>query len=227
MNRIADNIDKIFEQIHVFEQRYNRPKDSVSLLAVSKKQTIDQVLEAYKAGIHNFGENYLSEAEEKILQLSKIDINWHFIGPIQSNKTRAIAELFQWVHSVDRTKVAQRLSDQRSELLPPLNVCAQVNVSDENTKSGVSIEATENLCRQIDKLPRLQLRGLMAIPAPCDDLAKQRLVFRDLALLFSRLSSEFNQFDTLSMGMSGDFEAAIAEGSTMIRIGTALFGSKI
>ena len=227
MNRIADNIDKIFEQIHIFEQRYNRPTDSVSLLAVSKKQTIDKILEAYKAGIHNFGENYLSEAEEKILQLSNIDINWHFIGPIQSNKTRAIAELFHWVHSIDRTKIAQRLSDQRSELLPPLNVCAQVNVSNENSKSGVSIEATENLCRQIDKLPRLQLRGLMAIPAPCDDLAKQRMVCRDLALLFSRLSSEFNQFDTLSMGMSGDFEAAIAEGSTMIRIGTALFGSRI
>ena len=227
MNRIADNIDKIFEQIHEFEQRYQRPNGAITLLAVSKKQAIEKILQAHGAGIRNFGENYLSEAEEKILQLTELDIVWHFIGPIQSNKTRSIARLFQWVHSVDRLKIAQRLSAQRGELLPPLNVCVQVNLSNEETKSGVTVEAAEKLCQQIVELPNLQLRGLMAIPAPGDDFEKQRAEFRNLSGLFSRIAKQFTHFDTLSMGMSGDFEAAIAEGSTMIRIGTALFGPRI
>ncbi len=227
MNRIAKNIDKIFEQIHVFEKRYNCRQGAITLLAVSKKQAVDKIFMAHEAGICHFGENYLSEAESKILQLSDLAINWHFVGPIQSNKTRAIAKLFQWVHSVDRIKVAQRLSNQRGNLLPPLNVCVQVNLSNEDTKSGASIEDTEKLCNKIATLPNLQLRGLMAIPAPSDDFTKQRMDFRKLASLFNQLSPDFTHFDTLSMGMSGDFEAAIAEGSTMIRIGTALFGPRI
>ncbi|MBL4820051.1 MAG: YggS family pyridoxal phosphate-dependent enzyme [Gammaproteobacteria bacterium] len=227
MNTIAENIQQIIEQIHEFEQSYNRPEGSVTLLAVSKKQPIDKILQAHKAGIRDFGENYLQEAEEKISQLVDLDINWHFIGPIQSNKTRAIADLFQWVHSVDRLKIARRLSDQRNSLLPPLNVCIQVNLSGEETKSGISIDEVENLCNEVAKLPNLHLRGLMTIPAPTEDFTGQRQLFSALAVTFNNLVPRFPGFDTLSMGMSGDFKAAIAEGSTVVRIGTALFGPRM
>lgn len=227
MNRIADNIDKIIEQIHVFEQRYNRPEGAITLLAVSKKQAIHKIISAREAGLCDFGENYLSEAKEKILKINDPEINWHFIGPVQSNKTRTIAELFQWVHSVDRLKIAQRLSEQRSDQLPPLNICVQVNLSNEETKSGVTIENTKALCQQISQLPNVQLRGLMAIPAPSSEFSVQRQEFHKLNLVFSELATVFDHFDTLSMGMSGDYEAAIAEGSTMVRIGTAVFGARI
>ena len=226
MRRIADNISEIRERIHAFEQTYQRPQGAVTLLAVSKKQPIEAIRDAYEAGIRNFGENYLQEAEAKISALSDLDVNWHFIGPIQSNKTRPIADLFHWVHSVDRLKIARRLNDQRDQSMPPLNVCVQVNLSGEGSKSGIEPTETENLCRQIEALERLNLRGLMAIPAPQDDFSNQRQVFHELATLFHRLRGYFSQFDTLSMGMSGDYEAAIAEGSTLIRIGTALFGHR-
>lgn len=226
MRRIADNISKIFDRIHGFEQRYQRPEGSVTLLAVSKKQPIEAIRAAYAAGIRDFGENYLQEAESKIQALADLDLCWHFIGPIQSNKTRPIAELFHWVHSVDRLKVARRLSEQRTDSLPPLNVCVQVNLSDEDSKSGVAMAEVEELCEQISRLDRLALRGLMAIPAPEHDFERQRAVFHALASLFQHLSKRFPRFDTLSMGMSGDYEAAIAEGSTMVRIGTALFGER-
>ena len=226
MRRIADNISKIFERIHAFEQRYKRPEGAVTLLAVSKKQPVEAIREAYEAGIRDFGENYLQEAEAKISALSDLHVDWHFIGPIQSNKTRPIAELFNWVHSVDRLKIARRLSEQRSPQQPPLNICVQVNLSGEASKAGIALAEAEHLCQQIDTLERLNLRGLMAIPAPENDYSRQRQVFHELATVFNRLSGQFSQFDTLSMGMSGDFEAAIAEGSTMVRIGTALFGPR-
>lgn len=227
MSSIADNIFEIFEQIHEFEQRYGRSRGSVALMGVSKKQTVEKMSQAYQAGLRDFGENYLQEAEEKMSRLNYNDIRWHFIGPVQSNKTRDIASRFQWVHSVDRIRIARRLSDQRPRDLPPLNICIQVNLSEEGSKSGVTPEATATLCQQTATLPNLRLRGLMAIPAAQSDFDDQRRQFRVLAQLFQQLSCDYPAFDTLSMGMSGDFEAAIAEGSTMIRIGTALFGSRI
>lgn len=226
MPRIADNILKIRERIHAFEQRYERPEGAVTLLAVSKKQPIEAIRAAYEAGIRDFGENYLQEAEAKIAVSNDLEANWHFIGPIQSNKTRSIADHFQWVHSVDRLKIARRLNEQRDPSMPPLNVCVQVNLSGEASKSGVSPAEAEDLCQQISTLNHLDLRGLMAIPAPQEDFSCQRQMFHDLAILFDRLSGQFSRFDTLSIGMSGDYEAAIAEGSTMIRIGTALFGPR-
>jgi len=226
MGRIADKISQILEQIHEFEQRYGRPAGSVTLLAVSKKQPIDRIRAAYQAGIRDFGENYLQEAGQKMDLLQDLAITWHFIGPLQSNKTRPVADRFHWVHSIDRLKIAQRLSTQRNADLPPLNVCIQVNLSGEASKSGIDPAHTGELCRQIAGLPALRLRGLMAIPAPEDDFQRQRQVFHRLAELFNQLKPEFPHFDTLSMGMSDDFEAAIAEGSTMVRIGTALFGPR-
>ena len=227
MRRIADNISEIRERIHAFEQRYQRPADAVKLLAVSKKQPEALIREAFAAGQRDFGENYLQEAEEKITALADLEINWHFIGPIQSNKTRSIARLCQWVHSVDRLKIARRLSDQRDPALPPLNICIQVNLSGEDSKSGVDPSATEELCRQVAALPNLAVRGLMSIPAAETDFQRQRAQFQRLATRFYQLQESFPQFDTLSMGMSNDFEAAIAEGSTMVRLGTALFGPRI
>lgn len=213
------------------EERFHRNTDSVLLLAVSKTHGADKVREVYAAGARHFGENYVQEALDKIALLSQPpnemnDITWHFIGPIQSNKTRDIAGAFDWVHSVDRFKIAQRLNDQRPADMPALNICVQVNLSNEDTKSGVALADVEALCADIAKLPRLQLRGLMAIPAPCQDHDQQRIAFRPLAALFARLQQHSPTLDTLSIGMSDDFEAAIAEGSTMIRIGTAIFGAR-
>ncbi len=196
------------------------------LLAVSKRHPVESIIAANEAGISDFGENYLQEALDKIEHLSSMRINWHFIGPIQSNKTKSIAENFQWVHSIDRLKVAQRLSDQRDPAGPKLNVCVQIKLSDETSKSGIELSKAEALCDSVDALPNLKLRGLMAIPAALPDLESQRLVFRVLAQEYARLRPRYTQFDTLSMGMSNDFEAAVAEGSTLIRIGTALFGSR-
>ena len=196
------------------------------LLAVSKRHPIESIIAANEAGINDFGENYLQEAVDKIQHLSSMRISWHFIGPIQSNKTKSIAENFQWVHSIDRLKIAQRLSEQRDPSGPKLNVCVQVKLSDETSKSGIELGNAEALCDSVDALPNLQLRGLMAIPAALPDLESQRLVFRVLAQEYSRLRPRYAQFDTLSMGMSNDFEAAVAEGSTLIRIGTSLFGPR-
>jgi pyridoxal phosphate enzyme (YggS family) len=198
----------------------------VRLLAVSKTRPADIIRQAYACGIHCFGENYLQEALEKQAQLNDLDIEWHMIGPIQSNKTRQIAESFSWVHGIDREKIALRLNDQRPDTLPPLNVCIQVNIDDEASKSGVSPEEIETLATAIKSLPRLRLRGLMTIPHPQDSLESQRVPLRKLKECFDALNQKGFNLDTLSMGMTDDMEAAILEGSTLVRIGTALFGSR-
>lgn len=229
---IAENYRTLINQINDAAIQSGREPQSVLLLSVSKTHPSDRLREAYAAGARHFGENYVQEALDKIAELSAPgtstpDITWHFIGPIQSNKTRDIAGAFDWVHSVDRLKIAQRLNDQRPDRLPPLNVCVQVNLSHEDTKAGVDIRDAEALCRQISQqMPHLKLRGLMAIPAPCDDIQAQRATFRPLHDLFVQLQEQYPTMDTLSIGMSDDFPAAIAEGSTMIRVGTAIFGAR-
>lgn len=211
----------------------SRPADAVRLLAVSKTFPAEAVREAADAGQTEFGENYVQEAVEKIAALRSMKVSpaspplvWHFIGPIQSNKTRPIAENFDWVHSIDRDKIARRLSEQRPESLPPLQVCIEVNVSGEASKSGVSPADVAELAHLVAGLPRLKLRGLMAIPEPTDDMALQRRRFATLRELLETLQKDGLALDTLSMGMSADMDAAIAEGATMVRIGTAIFGAR-
>ncbi|MFL9814169.1 YggS family pyridoxal phosphate-dependent enzyme [Stutzerimonas sp. VN223-3] len=223
MSTIESNIAKVTARIREAAQAVARDPDEVRLLAVSKTQSADAIRQACDAGVHDFGENYLQEALEKQADLSNLPLVWHFIGPIQSNKTKSIAEHFDWVHSVDRLKIAQRLSDQRPAELPALNICLQVNVSGEASKSGCEPQDVPVLARAIAMLPRLRLRGLMAIPEPTEDLAEQRAAFARLGQLQSELGLGL---DTLSMGMSQDLEAAIAEGATWVRIGTALFGAR-
>jgi hypothetical protein len=205
-----------------------RDPAQVSLLAVSKLQPAQAVREAAALGQAAFGENYVQEALDKVATLADLRNRtvWHLIGPLQSNKTRAVAEAFDWVHSVDRLKIAQRLSDQRPAGLPPLNVCLQVNVSGEATKSGVMPAELPALARQVAALPGLRLRGLMSIPEPCKGFEAQRVPHRALRLLFEALLADGLALDTLSMGMSDDLEAAIAEGATIVRVGTALFGPR-
>ena len=204
----------------------SRNSDSVTLLAVSKTFAADAVREAAAAGQREFGENYVQEALDKVSATRDLGLSWHFIGPIQSNKTRPIAEHFDWVHSVDREKIARRLSEQRPEGLPPLNVCIEVNVSGEASKSGIAPSELAALARTMAQLPRLRLRGLMAIPEPTEDMALQRRRFAELRGLKEALAREGIVLDTLSMGMSADLEAAIAEGATIVRIGTAIFGER-
>jgi PLP dependent protein len=223
MSTIAENIAKVGARIREAAQASQRDCARIGLLAVSKTKPAEAIREAHAAGIRDFGENYLQEALEKQTQLSDLPLIWHFIGPIQSNKTRPIAEHFDWVHSVDRLKIAQRLSDQRPAHLPPLNICLQVNVSGEDSKSGCSPEELSELAKAIVALPNLKLRGLMAIPEPTDDIAAQQAAFARLRQLRDDLALDL---DTLSMGMSHDLEAAIAEGATWVRIGTALFGAR-
>jgi hypothetical protein len=184
------------------------------------------VCEAASAGQKLFGENYVQEGVTKVRLLESLGLEWHFIGPLQSNKTRPVAEAFDWVHSVDRLKIAERLSEQRPKNLPALQVCIQVNVSGEQTKSGVPLDETAALAHRVAELPRLRLRGLMAIPEPVEDFDAQRIAFRRLRDAFEQLNKEGLSLDTLSMGMSHDLEAAIAEGATMVRVGTAIFGER-
>jgi pyridoxal phosphate enzyme (YggS family) len=202
----------------------------IALLAVSKTFGADAVLAATRAGLRAFGENYVQEGVDKIARVREaapgLRLDWHFIGPIQSNKTRALAAAFDWVQSLDRARIAQRLAEQRPDTLPPLNVLMQVNISGEETKSGVSPDEVPALANAVAALPRLRLRGLMAIPAPAKDPAEQRRPFARLRELFERLRARGFDVDTLSMGMSDDLEAAILEGATMIRIGTAIFGAR-
>ena len=226
MTVLTEKITALKLQIRTLEERYDRPRDSVRLLAVSKKQAPEKIRRAAAAGIKDFGENYFQEALEKIEGLSDLALSWHFIGPIQSNKTRGIAEHFDWVQSVDREKIARRLSDQRTNTRPPLNVCVQVNLSAEASKSGLDLQCAATLCARIAQLPNLSLRGLMAIPAPLSNLQAQREGFRRLATEHQKLQQHYPSMDTLSMGMSNDYAAAIAEGSTLIRIGTTLFGPR-
>ncbi|RMP47560.1 hypothetical protein ALQ26_02454 [Pseudomonas amygdali pv. lachrymans] len=223
MSTIAANISTLEQRIRDAALAANREPASVGLLAVSKTKPAGDLREAYTAGLRNFGENYLQEALGKQLELSDLPLCWHFIGPIQSNKTRAIAENFSWVHSVDRLKIAQRLSEQRPEALEPLNICIQVNVSGEASKSGCSPQDLPALAAAIIALPRLKLRGLMAIPEPTDNPAAQHASFAAVRTLQEQLNLAL---DTLSMGMSHDLEAAIAQGATWVRIGTALFGAR-
>lgn len=196
------------------------------LLAVSKTWPADSVREAAAAGQRAFGENYVQEGVAKVEALAGLGLEWHFIGPLQSNKTRLVANSFAWVHSIDRLKIAERLSEQRDVHLPPLDVCIQVNVSGEASKSGVAPDDLPELARAVAALPRLRLRGLMAIPEPTSDVALQRARFASLRQLREQLNAGGLQLDTLSMGMSDDLEAAIAEGSTMVRVGTAIFGGR-
>jgi pyridoxal phosphate enzyme (YggS family) len=223
MSTIADNISLVSERIRAAAQASQRDADSVHLLAVSKTKPAQAIREAYAAGMREFGENYLQEALGKQAELTDLPLSWHFIGPIQSNKTRAIAENVAWVHSVDRLKIAQRLSEQRPADLPPLNICIQVNVSGEASKSGCTPADLPALAEAISALPRLKLRGLMAIPEPTDDRAEQDAAFATVRDLQASLNLGL---DTLSMGMSHDLESAIAQGATWVRIGTALFGAR-
>jgi hypothetical protein len=223
MSTIAENIAKVGERIREAAQASQRDYAAIGLLAVSKTKPAAAVRQAHAAGLTDFGENYLQEALDKQAELSDLPLSWHFIGPIQSNKTRPIAEHFAWVHSVDRLKVAERLSAQRPAQLPPLNICLQVNVSGEASKSGCTPEQLPALAQAVSQLPNLKLRGLMTIPQPTDDLATQHAAFARLRQLQDSLNLDL---DTLSMGMSHDLEAAIAEGATWVRIGTALFGAR-
>jgi pyridoxal phosphate enzyme (YggS family) len=200
---------------------------SVRLLAVSKTFPASQVAEAFAAGQTAFGENYIQEAVEKITALAHLSLEWHCIGPIQSNKTRLVAEHFDWVHSVDRLKIAQRLSEQRPDTLAPLNVCLQINIDGGPTKSGVAPQEALALAQAVAQLPRLRLRGIMTIPEPSEDFASASEAHRDARALFDALCQSGLALDTLSMGMSADLEAAISEGSTMVRVGSAIFGGRV
>ncbi|HRZ24578.1 MAG TPA: YggS family pyridoxal phosphate-dependent enzyme [Candidatus Contendobacter sp.] len=222
----ADRLRAVRDRIHAAEQRFQRPPGAVRLLAVSKTQPVTAVAAMAAAGQTGFGENYVQEALDKMTELAALALEWHFIGPIQANKTRPIAERFAWVHSVDRLKLAERLSAQRPASLPPLNVCLQVNIDREPTKHGLDPAEVSAIAAAVAVLPRLRLRGLMAIPAPAADFAAQRPAFARLRILQDQLTAAGLALDTLSMGMSDDLEAAIAEGATLVRVGTALFGPR-
>ena len=223
---LADNITNLLERVRLAAEKSQRCPDDILLLAVGKTRGPEEIRRAHAAGLRHFGESYLQEAVEKILALQDLDLVWHFIGPIQSNKTRAIAAHFQWVHSVDRLKVARRLSDQRPGDLAPLQVCLQVNISGEASKSGATLEELPELALEVSALPRLQLRGLMAIPAPEDSKERQRSAFARVREALFELRTTLPNLDTLSMGMSADLEAAIEEGATIVRPGTAIFGPR-
>lgn len=224
MNQIKQRLKEIKSQIRHAESATGRSKESVQLLAVSKTKPASDIAAAYQAGQRLFGESYLQEALAKQQALAAFDISWHFIGPIQSNKTKAIATHFNWVHSVDRLKIAKRLSEQRPGHLPRLNVCLQVNISDEATKSGVMLGGLSELIDQVSLLPNVCLRGVMAIPEPVADFVRQCQPYRELYQAVKKLNR--TDLDTFSFGMSGDLKAAVAEGSTIVRIGTALFGGR-
>jgi len=227
MTSIQHNLQQLRQRIRAAATQCGRDPEEVTLLAVSKTKPASAVEEAIAAGQLAFGENYVQEGVEKIEALAAHpQVEWHFIGPLQSNKSRLVAEHFAWCHTVDRLKIAQRLNDQRPDALPPLNVLIQVNISDENSKSGIMLEDLPELAQQVAALPRLQLRGLMAIPAPESDYARQLAVCQRMADAFRQLKQRYPDVDTLSLGMSDDMEAAIAAGSTMVRIGTALFGAR-
>lgn len=225
MSAIVSNLKQIHTQIQQTEQIYGREKNSVQLLAVSKTKPANMIASAYQAGQRHFGENYLQEALQKQRELGAYSISWHFIGAIQSNKTKLLATHFDWVHCVDSLKIAQRLNSQRPENLPPLNICIQINISNEDSKAGIFLNELPMLITQISQLQNLALRGVMTIPAPETDFARQREPFKKLVDTVKALEKE--SLTTFSFGMSDDLAAAIAEGSTMVRIGTALFGSRV
>ncbi|MGO2264897.1 YggS family pyridoxal phosphate-dependent enzyme [Halomonas sp.] len=226
---LPESLAQARERLHQALLEAKRPLNDATLLAVSKTKPAPLIRQAYALGQRAFGENYLQEALDKQTELADLnDIVWHFIGPLQSNKTRAVAEHFDWMHSVDRLKIANRLSEQRPGHLAPLNICLQVNISREASKSGVMPEDVRALAHEVAQLPRLRLRGLMAIPAPADTLEAQRKPLAELRHLLTELQTTLPQapLDTLSMGMSDDLEAAVMEGATLVRLGTAIFGAR-
>ncbi len=236
MSQVTANLMLVKQRLELAALAAKREPEDIQLLAVSKTFPSRAIEEAMHAGQTAFGENYVQEGVEKIQQLNKLRpwLQWHFIGPLQSNKTREVAEHFDWVHSIDRLKIAERLSSQRGEFpdLGALQVCVQINVSEEESKSGLALEEVEILCDAIAKLPHICLRGLMAIPAPSNEVNQQRQAFEVVRECFAGIKAKhvndvgYDFFDTLSMGMSDDMEAAIAEGSTMVRIGSAIFGKR-
>ncbi len=229
MDFIRNNISSLHKRIKEASGTCKRNPESIQILAVSKKHNLDRIKIAYKYGLRHFGENYVQEALGKIQDFNPSDINWHFIGPIQSNKTRAIANNFSWVHSVDRLKIAERLSAQKKSSLADINICIQINVDDEKSKSGFSLKEAVNVVPMIKNLPGLKLRGLMAIPKLRGSLNEQREPFKKLNDLFNEIAQEMGDdsyFDTLSMGMSSDLEAAIYENTNIVRVGTDIFGPR-
>ena len=225
MSTISNHLQDILATIQSVKVNGNF-QQQVKLLAVSKAQSALSIREAFIAGQSMFGENYLQEALKKQAELSDLTIEWHFIGPIQSNKTQLIAQHFSWVHSIDRLKIAQRLNDARPTDLDPLQVCIQLNVGDESSKSGITEHELENLAAAISTLPRLKLRGLMAIPPPIQDQNQQRLYFKQVRKCYDNLLAKGFDLDTLSIGMSDDYQVAIEQGATIVRIGSALFGAR-
>ena len=223
---MAQALPEVLRRIRDAELRYGRVPGSVQLLAVSKQQPAGAIRAAHALGQVQFGENYMQEALQKIAELADLDCEWHFIGPLQSNKSRHVAQHCAWLHTLDRLKLAQRLSDQRLDSQPPLNVCLQVNISAQDTKAGVAPDAVIALAKSVHGLPNLRLRGLMTLPAPAEDLRAQREPFAELRALLEDLQRSGLPCDTLSMGMTGDLEAAIAEGATIVRVGTAVFGAR-
>jgi len=223
---LATHLHLIQEKIARCEQKYHRNAGDVALLAVSKTRTVDEIRTLAKLGQIQFGENYAQEAIDKMARITDLALIWHFIGPIQKNKTKLIAENFQWVHSLDREIIATRLNQQRPPGMATLNVCLQVNIDHESSKSGIAPSEVLEFAGFANELTNLKLRGLMAIPSAKNDQAQQEAVFKKMMLLFNKLKQNISSVDTLSMGMSNDFEAAIAHGSTMVRIGTALFGTR-
>lgn len=229
MNDIAHNLAQLRDKISAATTRCGRASEEVTLLAVSKTKPASAVAEAIAAGQRAFGENYVQEGVDKIrhFQDAGVDgLQWHFIGPLQSNKSRLVAEHFDWCHTVDRLRIASRLSEQRPAHLPPLNVLIQINISDESSKSGIALSELDALAEQVAALPGVCLRGLMAIPAPVSDFERQFAVAQQMAVAFDALKLRYPTVDTLSLGMTEDMEAAIAAGSTMVRIGTAIFGAR-
>ena len=229
MNDIAHNLAQVRDKISAAAARCGRASEEITLLAVSKTKPASAIAEAIDAGQRAFGENYVQEGVDKIRYFQEqgnTDLQWHFIGPLQSNKSRLVAEHFDWCHTIDRLRIATSLNDQRPAEMPALNVLIQVNISDENSKSGIALSELDALAAEVAELPRLTLRGLMAIPAPESSYERQFAVAQQMAVAFEALKARYNTVDTLSLGMSDDMEAAIAAGSTMVRIGTAIFGAR-
>jgi len=224
--KITDKLTQIHNEISSTETQFQRQAGSVCLLAVSKTRTTDEIITAFNSGQRHFGENYCQEAIEKIETINQPDIIWHFIGPIQSNKTKQIASHFDWVHAVDRIKIARRLNEARPEGIAPLNICVQINISGEKSKSGISIDETEAFISELEQFKRLKVRGLMALPAPTTEFDEQRAAFSKLNLKLNDLKKHNPNLDTLSIGTTQDMKAAIAEGATIVRIGTAIFGPR-
>ncbi|MTB47393.1 MULTISPECIES: YggS family pyridoxal phosphate-dependent enzyme [unclassified Providencia] len=224
---IQKNLSDVTERIHLAATECHRSPQDITLLAVSKTKPCEAILEAIEAGQRQFGENYVQEGVEKIQHFAeRTDLVWHFIGPLQSNKSRLVAEHFDWFHTLDRAKIAQRINEQRPQDKAPLNVLIQINISDENSKSGITLEEVNELAAQVAQLPNLVLRGLMTIPAPETDYERQCAAFRQMEQAFEQLKANYPTVDTLSMGMTDDMRAAIHCGSTLVRIGTAIFGAR-